>query len=776
MLVLKVLFFLVTGYYIFCAIYIVVYAVAGLFYKNPTYPKSNNYRNFAILVPAYKADMVIEDLANNVLLQNYPKFDIIIIADSLAEDVLRRLKAKPIKVIEFSDANRTKALALNTIMSQLPSCYDVALILDSDNLIQNTDYLQRLNDAFETGIQVIQTHRTAKNTNTSLAVLDAASEEINNQLFRRGHAALGLSSALIGSAMAFDYQLYKEQMLDISSSGEDKELEMKLLKKGCPVIYIDDLIVLDEKTQQADSFVTQRARWIANQIMQARSNVKEGFIQLFRGNFDFFDKVLQHFLLPRIFLLSTVLLFSLLSVIFLPSRYSTIWLMIVVFVCFSLLVSIPKKMYNKQLFKSLWYLPKGFVLMILSLFKIRGATKKFHATEHFVVTNNIIPKNVMHIGIDAQRLFRKQKFGMDVVTLELIQGLQKIDQTNEYVIFVAPGENKCLKETANFTICEINNKLYPVWEQISLPKVAKAMKVDFLHCTSNTAPFRSRIPFILTLHDTISLEDLSNTSRNKTWYQKIGHYYRHFLIPKIVSKSMHIFTVSNTEKENIVNLLHIRPEMITTVYNGVSERFVPITDLQVKMNIRQKYQLPEHYIAFIGNSDPRKNVTNTLRAYAEYWKKSDVKKMLVMLHNDKHTCEMQIVDAGLSHLRDKIILLGYINSADMPAFYSLADMFLYPSIREGFGIPVLESMACGTPVITSNISSMPEIGGDAVLYASPYDYKDIARQMLFLEKYPQEGDRLVALGLIRCRNFSWDITAHNVLNIYKKVYSQLKIQ
>ena len=382
MILLKIIFFIVTGYYIFCALYILIYSVAGLFYKNPVFRRATTFRKIAVLVPAYKVNEVIEELVDNVLLQDYPNYDLVVIADSLNDDVLNRLKQKPVKVMPFQDDCRTKALALNTIISKLPDDYDIALILDADNLIPDRDFLNRLNDIFEYGVRAVQTHRTAKNTNTVLALLDATSEEINNQIFRRGHAVLGLSAALSGSAMSFDYRVFREQMSRISSSGEDKELEIKLLKMRIPIIYVDDMIVLDEKVQKADSFVNQRARWIANQLMQAKTNMGEGFKQLFRGNIDFFDKVLQHILIPRIFLLATVTFFFALAMIFLNGTYLYAWIAIAAVTYFSILISIPRRMYTLRLLKAVFYLPKGFVLMCWSLFRIKGATKKFVVTEH----------------------------------------------------------------------------------------------------------------------------------------------------------------------------------------------------------------------------------------------------------------------------------------------------------------------------------------------------------------------------------------------------------
>ena len=382
MIILKIIYFIVTGYFIFCALYVFTYSVAGLFYKNPVFRKANTFRKIAILVPAYKTDEVIEELVDNVLLQDYPDYDLIVIADSLRDDVMNRLMQKPVRVIPFHDDNRTKALALNTIMSQLPDDYDIALVLDADNLIQGRDYLSRLNDIFESGVQAVQTHRTAKNMNNVLALLDAASEEVNNHLFRRGHVVLGLSSALIGSAMAFDYRLYREQMRSITSSGEDKDLEMGLLRMSVPVVYVDDMVVLDEKVHKEGSFVNQRSRWIANQMRQAKNNTGEGFRQLFRGNIDFFDKLMQHFLMPRLFLMVAVFVFTCLAMLFLDGTFLYVWLLIAFITYFSILISIPGRMYNVRLLKSVLYLPKAVILMILSLFKIKGATKKFVATEH----------------------------------------------------------------------------------------------------------------------------------------------------------------------------------------------------------------------------------------------------------------------------------------------------------------------------------------------------------------------------------------------------------
>ena len=376
----------------------------------------------------------------------------------------------------------------------------------------------------------------------------------------------------------------------------------------------------------------------------------------------------------------------------------------------------------------------------------------------------------MKIGIEAQRLFRKNKFGMDIVVLELIKNLQKIDHENEYFIFVAPGENDFLKETDNFNICEIDMKLYPVWEQIGLVLTAKNMKLDMLHLTANTAPLWTRIPYILTLHDTITLEQSSYLRQGKTMYQWAGHQYRRFVIPRAASRSKHIITVSETEKQNIIHRLHIDPEKITVIHNGVGDCFNPVMDKEVIRQFNEKYRLPQKYILSIGNTEPRKNTVNLLKAYSEYYTHSAEKRALVLSHNDRSAFKMQVQQAGLSEqVKRKIIMLGYVRSADMPVLFSEAGMFVYPSQREGFGIPILEAMTSGTPVITSDTSSMPEVGGNAARYANPFDFKDIAEQMLYLEVHPEQCDEMIKAGLLQSKKFSWKNTAQNVLNVYQKI-------
>lgn len=231
----------------------------------------------------------------------------------------------------------------------------------------------------------------AKNTNTNFAILDAVSEEINNKIFRKGHRVLGLSSALIGSGMGIDYALFKKTMLTVDSVGEDKEVEMKLLKAGYKIEYLEEAHIYDEKTSKKDVFVNQRRRWIAAQLEFFRRYFFDGLWHLLRyGNIDYFDKVMQMIQPPRIMLLGLLLIASILNFIFgLESISDSIlhiplvyWLVLLVLTMFTLVISTPRKFHNLKTLMAMFSLPLGFLLMFKSLLKVKGASKRFIHTTH----------------------------------------------------------------------------------------------------------------------------------------------------------------------------------------------------------------------------------------------------------------------------------------------------------------------------------------------------------------------------------------------------------
>ena len=373
----------------------------------------------------------------------------------------------------------------------------------------------------------------------------------------------------------------------------------------------------------------------------------------------------------------------------------------------------------------------------------------------------------MRIGIEAQRIFRKNKHGMDYVVLEEIKELQKSDTRNEYFVFVAPGEDRCLQDSKNVHIIEIGNNFYPLWEQFSLPRAVNQLNLDMLHCTSNTAPIRCKIPLILTLHDIIFLEPRDKS--NKSFYQDMGWRYRRFVVPKILKKCKRIITVSDFEFNNIITKLQIPEEKMVMIYNGYNQWFRPVEDTEL---IYQQYIEEPGYFFFLGNTDPKKNTERTLIAYSKYLELSNVKRKLLMADLDRGYLEEIINRNDIGNIRDHIIMPGYIKNADLPFIYNNAFAFLYTSLRESFGIPLLEAMACGTPVITSNTSSMPEIGGPEVIMVNPQNVQEITEKMLLLEKDEALYQKQKEIGIIRAQQFSWKYTAEQLLTVYEDVYRQ----
>ena len=373
----------------------------------------------------------------------------------------------------------------------------------------------------------------------------------------------------------------------------------------------------------------------------------------------------------------------------------------------------------------------------------------------------------MRIGIEAQRIFRKNKHGMDYVVLEEIKELQKSDTRNEYFVFVAPGEDRCLHDSKNVHIIEIGSNFYPLWEQFSLPRAVNQLNLDMLHCTSNTAPIHCKIPLILTLHDIIFLEPRDKS--NKSLYQNMGWRYRRFVVPRILKKCKRIITVSEFEYNNIISKLHIPEEKMVMIYNGYNEWFKPVEDTEL---IYQQYIEEPGYFFFLGNTDPKKNTERTLIAYSHYLEKSDVKRKLLMADLD-HSFMNDIIERNhIENIKDYMVIPGYIKNADLPFIYNNAFAFLYTSLRESFGIPLLEAMACGTPVITSNTSSMPEIGGPEVLMVNPQNADEITEKMLLLEKDETIYQKQKEIGIRRAQQFSWKYTAEQLLMVYEDVYRQ----
>jgi glycosyltransferase involved in cell wall biosynthesis len=379
----------------------------------------------------------------------------------------------------------------------------------------------------------------------------------------------------------------------------------------------------------------------------------------------------------------------------------------------------------------------------------------------------------MTIGIEAQRLFRKKKHGMDMVALELIRNLQEIDVENEYIVFVKPDEDReVIKPSENLRVIELEGGSYPVWEQYALPKAAEKYRCRILHCTSNTAPVFTSLPLVVTLHDIIYMEKsyLGILQGSGTSYQKFGNIYRRMVVPRVVSRSKRIITVSHFEKNRIAGFFGLKDNhRLRAVYNGVGAHFRQITEESERIRVKNKYRLPDHYFFFLGNTDPKKNTRGTLKAFSDFVRQTGSDVSLVMLDYDRPELMKLLESIGDPELINRIVLTGYVVNTDLPAIYSQASLFLYPSLRESFGIPILEAMACGVPVVTSNTSSMPEVAGDAAWLADPSDPATITNGIISITSDPSLRDSLIQKGLDRAAMFTWRAMAREVLQIYQEL-------
>lgn len=376
--------YLLLLYFTIQVAYLLFFSIAGSVVSVKKYSPAQLLRRIRILIPGCQEDAVIIATAKDAINQNYPSnlFEVVIIADSFSETTLAALRLLPLKIVEVNFEKSTKGKALQkAIEFTANDTVDIAVILDADNHMA-PGFLHAVNDAFNQGFEVVQGHRIAKNSQTSFAFLDACIEEINNHFFRRGHVAVSLPAALIGSAMAFDWNLLVSLLQDIGeTSGEDREFEFRLLRQRKKIAFLDGAFVYDEKVANSEVFSNQRSRWIAIQIEFLKKYFIEGWVQLFKGNAAFFNKVVQTFLFPRILLISSLCVWLCLGYFF-STPFVWYILLLLGALLVSLLIAIPIRLVNKKLLIALFYLPVALISMINALLKMPKARKQFIHTPH----------------------------------------------------------------------------------------------------------------------------------------------------------------------------------------------------------------------------------------------------------------------------------------------------------------------------------------------------------------------------------------------------------
>ena len=346
-------------------LYLGVFAIAALVNRHHDSPRTKKQNRIVVLIPSYKQDAVIEQCVISVLSQAYPQrmFDVTVISDHQQEMTNMRLAQYPITLLTPNFEQSTKAKSLQYAILNLPEfkIYDIALILDADNIVEQ-DFLAKVNDAFETAAtKAIQMHRISRNRDTTVAILGSIFEEINNAIFRRGHINVGLSSALAGSGVAYDFTWFKTNVMKARTAGEDKELEALLLRQEIFIDYFDNIYVYGEKKRTTAKLNQQRGRWAAEQFHNVIRNIKFLPGAIFRKQYDLADKIIQWILIPRTTMVAIIIFMS----IVLPFFYMTIvlkWWILGAIALFIFALATPdylvsemwEKTFLRSPFKRLW--------------------------------------------------------------------------------------------------------------------------------------------------------------------------------------------------------------------------------------------------------------------------------------------------------------------------------------------------------------------------------------------------------------------------------------
>ena len=349
--------------------YMGLFAMASMFSHHQDVPKTRIENRFIIFIPAYKNGHSAEQTVRSILGQTYPQrlFDVTVIADQLDEMSNFRLAQQPITLLtpNFSKSSRAKSLQL--AINNLPQfkLYDIAVVLNPGNIVE-PEFLSQLNEAYEAaGTKAIQCHMLSQNRDTVSARLSAIFEEINNSIFRRGHVTLGLSAAAASSAMAFDFNWFKANIMTTNTSWDDKELESRLLRQHIFVDYFDDIMVFSEKTRNAEDFNRQRGRWLLSHLSTIVRNIRYLPGAIIQRHYDLADKIIQWMLLPRMLMMAIIIFMG----VIMPFIYFSLalkWWALFAIVLFIFALATPNYLVDDKWDRTFFLIPVILMTSILS--------------------------------------------------------------------------------------------------------------------------------------------------------------------------------------------------------------------------------------------------------------------------------------------------------------------------------------------------------------------------------------------------------------------------
>jgi glycosyltransferase involved in cell wall biosynthesis len=371
----------------------------------------------------------------------------------------------------------------------------------------------------------------------------------------------------------------------------------------------------------------------------------------------------------------------------------------------------------------------------------------------------------MRIAVDATAL-PVRPGGAGYYIINLIRSLLDLNSGHDFFIFSHPTKRHLFnlpsaQEKYLVNVPELNRGLRLVWEQTLLPQLLAQLKIDVLHSPHYTMPLMAHIPVVVTFHDMTFL-------MYPSYHSAIKRLFFPWIIHQSAKKSTAILSVSENTRQDAIRLLGISPEKITTTWLGKDSIFSRIQDLGSLAHVREKYKLPQKFILNVSTLEPRKNQSTLLAAFNDLTRQNS--SIHLVIAGGKGWGVQQLSQNTERQMNsDKIHWIGYVDREDMPGLYSLAEIFVYPSMYEGFGLPVLEAMACEVPVITSNTSSLPEIVGTSGLLIAPDHQAALAAAMqkLLLDRNLSAG--LTQGAALQAAKFSWKDTAQKTLNVYEKV-------
>jgi glycosyltransferase involved in cell wall biosynthesis len=367
----------------------------------------------------------------------------------------------------------------------------------------------------------------------------------------------------------------------------------------------------------------------------------------------------------------------------------------------------------------------------------------------------------MRIAIDARKL---HDFGIGTYVRNILHGLARIDEETEFIVICRPADSDAVGELgANFRAVPETARPYSIGEQVWIPISLVRERAHLVHEPHYVLPIATRCRSVVTIHDCIHLIFPQYLPG------RLAHLYARTTMWAAAHRSDRVLTVSEASKRDILRFFDIPPDKVTVIYNAIDDRFLAAPDEERMDLVRQRYQLNHPFLLYVGNIRPHKNLERLIDAFSRV-REGGLEDLRLVIIGDELSKYPALRQAVHRHRVDKYVrFFGFQPHETLAAFYRLARAFVFPSLYEGFGLPPLEAMACGTPVITSNASSLPEVCGEAALLVDPYDSFSIADAIRRTVTDETLRADLVAKGSARVRQFSWRDSVAAVHRIYLEV-------